>query len=676
MSRFRYSFGRCVRRAAPLAILASTALAVCATNAYAADANTVYNVFGFDSPESQVQTQRFGERLVDANVGHGVRDLFASTYLANYLNYQAAGEVTLINTKDRSVLYEIHSPEPQTNAEFGFYVANIGDVNGNGTDDIAVGSPAENVDASGNGCTAGAPGCNTNQGKVYVFEGSTGKLLYAINSPHPQSKPGGLDVVRGFGARIGSAGDVNGDGINDIIIGAPSLDVPAGCSNVTPLPANCHANEGEAFIMSGKDGSLIRVLDIPAADEPPGSCSASTTNFRCGNQGGTVSSPGDVNGDGVPDQLVNATRFNPDANHLGRDYLYSGKDGSLLARIDAPATGANQFFGLQDVTPNTPGDVNGDGRADIYLSAFNQTSSAGPSQGAAWVFDGKATVAAGTGVVLYEIKDPLAGPSHSFGFSASATSYDKDGTPDIMVGGIGGPDNEVSIFDGADGSLLKTLSMPPAEFQPSVPSNSGSDLGWSSRSLGDVNGDGQPDYVSSAPTQDVGPYVDQGKLYFWISNVPAALTPNPTPMPSPNVPPAVSGFGLTNNPFVVSRATTPLVGSAARTRKHKQGTTFTYSLSKAATAKIVIAEQLSGRLSGRRCVAASRKLRKARKCTRIVVRGTLTRGSKQGANRVAFSGRIGSRALSPGKYQATITATDAAHANSKPKTISFTIVKV
>lgn len=133
---------------------------------------------------------------------------------------------------------------------------------------------------------------------------------------------------------------------------------------------------------------------------------------------------------------------------------------------------------------------------------------------------------------------------------------------------------------------------------------------------------------------------------------------------------------MTNNPFVVSRATTPLVGSAARTRKHKQGTTFTYSLSKAATAKIVIAEQLSGRLSGRRCVAASRKLRKARKCTRIVVRGTLTRGSKQGANRVAFSGRIGSRALSPGKYQATITATDAAHANSKPKTISFTIVKV
>jgi hypothetical protein len=660
-------------------MLTSAALAVCATSASAATSNTLYDVFGFDSPESQVQTQRFGERIADANVGHGVRDLFASTYLANYLNYQAAGEVTLINPTDRSVLYEIHSPEPQQNAEFGFYIANIGDVNGNGTDDLVVGSPAENVDASGNGCTAGAPGCNTNRGKAYVFEGSTGKLLYAINSPHPQSKPGGLDAVRGFGTRIGSAGDVNGDGINDIIIGAPSLDVPAGCSNITPLPANCHANEGEAFLMSGKDGSLIRVLDIPAADEPPATCSLSTTNFRCGNMGGTVSSPGDVNGDGVPDQLVNATRFNPDANHLGRDYLFSGRDGSLLARIDAPATGPNQFFGLQDVTQNTPGDVNGDGRADIYLSAFNQTGSAGPSQGAAWVFDGKATAAAGTGVLLYEIKDPLAGPSHSFGFSASPTAYEKDGTPDILVGGIGGPDNEVSIFDGADGSLLKTLSMPAAEFQASVPGNSGSDLGWSSRSLGDVNGDGEPDYASSAPTQDVPGFVDQGKVYFWISNVPAALRPNPTPTPTPtptpNVAPTISRFGLTNNPFVASAAATPLSGSATRVQ-HKKGTTFTYSLSKAATAKIVIAGRLAGRRSGGRCVAPSRKLLKARKCTRIVVRGVLSRRSRQGANRVAFSGRIGSRALSPGKYQATITATDAAHASSKPKTIRFSIVKV
>ncbi len=55
--------------------------------------------------------------------------------------------------------------------------------------------------------------------------------------------------------------------------------------------------------------------------------------------------------------------------------------------------------------------------------------------------------------------------------------------------------------------------------------------------------------------------------------------------------------------------------------------------------------------------------------------GTLTRVSKAGVNRVAFSGRIGSRKLSPGSYQATLTATDLSGNASKPKTISFTIVK-
>lgn len=71
----------------------------------------------------------------------------------------------------------------------------------------------------------------------------------------------------------------------------------------------------------------------------------------------------------------------------------------------------------------------------------------------------------------------------------------------------------------------------------------------------------------------------------------------------------------------------------------------------------------------------TRKLRHARRCTRIVTRGTLTRLSHQGANRVAFSGRIGSRALRPGRYQATLIATDATNHASRPKTITFTIVK-
>jgi hypothetical protein len=138
--------------------------------------------------------------------------------------------------------------------------------------------------------------------------------------------------------------------------------------------------------------------------------------------------------------------------------------------------------------------------------------------------------------------------------------------------------------------------------------------------------------------------------------------------------PGVSDFGLTNNPFRVG-GSTPTFGSAAARRKPKRGTTFRYTLTEAATVSLTISQRVSGRRRGRRCVAPTRSLRRARRCTRTVTRGTLTRISHVGRNSVAFSGRIGSRRLSPGRYQATFVATDAAGNKSAARTISFTIVR-
>ncbi len=543
-------------------------LAVCASSAGAATADTAYSAFGVDSPDQQAG-EIFGQRIESANLGDGVRDVFASSYLANFfshtLNATAAGQVTLINSKDRSIRYELFSPEPQDNAQFGFYIQNLGDVNGDGKDDLAVGAPGESVDAAGNPCTAGAAGCNANSGKVFVFEGSSGQLLYTINSPDPQSHPG--TSFRGFGSRIGSAGDVNGDGIADIIVGSPSYDVPANCSTVTPFPANCHKGEGEAWIFSGKDGSLIRSLKLPASDEPAAPCLSS-----CGSFGGTVQGPGDVNGDGVPDQFVSAYSLKtgtPTPDHDGRVYIFSGKDGSLLTRIDAPVPGAKQFFGLQDVGRNTPGDVNGDGAADIYVDSFTQGGPGGAGEGRAWVFDGKASVAAGHGVLLYEVQDPAPAAAKAFGFTADTTDYNKDGTPDLFVGGLGGNDHEVYIDNGKDGSPLKTLTLPPSEFQPSMPGNSGTELGAGLRALGDVNGDGEPDYVTGAAYQDVGGRQDQGKLYFFLSNVPAAggTTVPGTTVPGTTVPGTtviVRGTTVIVRPRVLPRANLPGLRLSAR----------------------------------------------------------------------------------------------------------------
>lgn len=137
--------------------------------------------------------------------------------------------------------------------------------------------------------------------------------------------------------------------------------------------------------------------------------------------------------------------------------------------------------------------------------------------------------------------------------------------------------------------------------------------------------------------------------------------------------PLLSSVSLSRKVFAVGANPTAV---AARKRKRAAaGTTFRYTLSKPAEVAIAIAKRLSGRRKGNRCVKPSRKLRKARRCTRVSGIGTLRRASKQGRNLVAFSGRIGNRALTPGRYQATLTATDAAGNRSQAKVLSFKVVR-
>ncbi|MDQ6805712.1 MAG: cadherin-like domain-containing protein [Actinomycetota bacterium] len=143
--------------------------------------------------------------------------------------------------------------------------------------------------------------------------------------------------------------------------------------------------------------------------------------------------------------------------------------------------------------------------------------------------------------------------------------------------------------------------------------------------------------------------------------------------------PVVSNYGITNKVFAVGRGSTKIFGTAAKATKHKRGTTFRYTLSEPATVKIAIAQLVPGRVKGTgksaRCVTPTRSLRHARRCTQTPLRGTLTRTSHAGANLIAFSGRVGSKALKPGSYEATLTATSSVKLRSKAHTIFFRIVR-
>jgi hypothetical protein len=138
------------------------------------------------------------------------------------------------------------------------------------------------------------------------------------------------------------------------------------------------------------------------------------------------------------------------------------------------------------------------------------------------------------------------------------------------------------------------------------------------------------------------------------------------------VAPTLSATSLTNKTFAVNRKGKAEKAVAAAA---KRGTTIRFTLSEAAKVRVLIESATSGRKVGKTCAKPTRKNRKAKRCTRYRRSGAFDVAGTKGANRHAFSGRIGAKSLKPGRYRATLTATDAAGNRSAAKRLSFKVVK-
>ena len=451
------------------------------------------------------------------------------------------------------ILYKIHPPEPQKEKNFGFQIENIGDVNNDGTADIVVGTDAQNVpiregDPAQNTqvCDSAAPKlCHNNQGKAWVFDGKTNQVLYELNNPHPQ----GSDFHRArFGSRLGKAGDVNGDGASEVLVGASGNDDPAGCSDATgTAPPGCRRAEGEAFMFNGRTGALMRQFNLPPEDDDRRPC-----NSGCGSFGLTVQGPGDVDGDGTPDQLVGAPSLRVGGNDSqGRMYVFSGASGKAvdddpIRRIDDPEGHAQAVFGFEDVTPLDPGDINGDGKAEIYGHGFTQAGEGGNNQGKSWVFNGGAGNAEAT-PVMYEVDNPDRKACKSFGWSMTRERDRTTAGPPVAAGSEddnplyigndphhcqGDQRGETNIFHPLTGTRFQPpdpLALPaPWASEVGAPGDLGPNLGWDTASPGDLNGDGLRDFVASAPFTNVcnirlgttnrEEHKDQGVMIVFVSN--------------------------------------------------------------------------------------------------------------------------------------------------------------
>jgi hypothetical protein len=157
----------------------------------------------------------------------------------------------------------------------------------------------------------------------------------------------------------------------------------------------------------------------------------------------------------------------------------------------------------------------------------------------------------------------------------------------------------------------------------------------------------------------------------------APILPTTPPVTTTAAAPRITSFSISPKRFAVSRKAT-----AVSARKHQGkpkialGATFKYGLSIAASVQLSIEQALRGAREHRRCVAVTRKIARHHyvHCTRYRLAGTLSRNGSSGTDKLAFSGRIGRRALASGSYKATILAT-ANHRLSTTRSTSFTIEK-
>ena len=384
------------------------------------------------------------------------------------------------------------------NDQFGWIARNIGDVDGDGVPDIVTSAPTKNIGGE-------------NAGRVYVYSGRNGKLLWQADG-----KPGDQ-----LGSGIEGAGDTNADGVPDVIASAPYA--------------------GKAIIYSGNNGRVLVTVTAERKDDEFGQ---------------HVAGAGDVNHDGYADVIVGAPGNSVSGRRAGRAYVFSGRDGRLLLTLSgegegdefgsavagysdrkrtilivgAPKAGPRKtgrayvykelsskpaFIVESDETGralgamflSVLGDVDGDGIPDVYASDWSNGAK-GPSTGRVYIRSGS------DGHPIWTLTGETAGEGFGIGV-ARAGDVDGDGRADLIIGSWQYAGQAVSggrayLYSGINGRLIRRYTC-------KIP---GDTFGFDAVGMGDVNGDGMIDFLITSAWSGIHGY-HSGRMFIVSSGVKA-----------------------------------------------------------------------------------------------------------------------------------------------------------
>ncbi len=486
--------------------------------------------------------------------GDGVDDLLIGAYRADPDGMSVAGEAYVVFGRaagdypaevsldglDGMSGFEIEGLEVAD--QIGRCVSSAGDINHDGFDDLAIGASLADPDGRSNaGITYIIYGRDTKSGEAFPaqFDLSTldGTIGFRIDGVDPEE-------IAGVG--VACAGDINGDGIDDLVIGADYAD-----------PGGVYSG-GRSYVVFGRDtagvGEFPAAFQLSSLDGENGF--ALNGIGERDRSGGAVAGIGDVNGDGVDDVIVGARQADP----LGREdagacYVVFGRLGAFPPEIDLESLDGENGFAIGGidrrdrlgVSVGAAGDINGDGVGDLVVGAYYANPGERAYAGEAYVVFGRDTSGGEGFPAMLDLREidgqngfrmSGLGVGDVNGYSvASLGDINGDGRSDMVVGAAGASPDDMMfagtsyvIFGrdaddpfGADldlGSLDGTTGFRIEGIAPS--DRSGSEVAGA----GDFNNDGLPDLAIGAWFADPGgnrPTAGQTFVIFGRSGCPADM---------------------------------------------------------------------------------------------------------------------------------------------------------